>query len=392
MNMTSIIQRYAGWFQLLFVLVVVGAALLVSTSLKPESSNRWGAGAAPRAIPVSVVPPEATDYAPMVDLNGVVEARTLTNVVPQVTGRVVEVSADFRPGARFEAGDVLFRIEAADYELAVERTLAEIEIARADLARLEAEAEAERQIWNQQYTDREIPDLIARVPQIAATEARIHSGEAARAAAELELSRTVVRAPFAGRVLDTDLDIGQVVVQGSPVGSIFSTGGLEIAVPVSSEELALIGDPIGSAATIERVAGGTVDAVVVRKAAALDEQTRLGTLFLATEDAASLTLGEFVGVQIRGDVAPDLYQVPAASLTSSDQIWVVEDGVLREREVNVVASEGSYAYLRSFDVADGIVAIPPSDGRDGLPVEVRTAEVRNERRHGGGGGVAVGAN
>ena len=381
------IKRYAGWFQLLFVLLVVGAALLVSVSLKPESSNRWGAGMAPRALTVSVVPPESTDYAPLVDLNGVVEARTLTNVVPQVSGRVIEVSPGFRTGARFEAGDVLFRIESTDYELAVERTLAEIEIARADLARLEAEAEAERQIWNQQYTDREIPDLIARVPQIAATKARIHSGEAARAAAELELSRTLVRAPFAGRVLDTDLDIGQVVVQGNPVDSIFSTDRLEIAVPVSSEELALIGEAIGSAATIERVAGATVDAVVVRKAAALDEQTRLGSLFLATEDADALTLGEFVSVQIRGDIAADLYQVPAASLTSSDQIWVVEDGVLREREVNVVASEGSYAYLRSFDVADGIVAIPPSDGRDGLPVQVQ-----NERRLAGGGGMSVGAN
>ncbi len=386
--MASFIQRYAGWFQLLFVFLVVGAALLVSTSLKPESSNRWGAGAPPRPLTVSVVPPESTDYSPLVELNGVVEARTLTNVVPQVSGRVVEVSPEFRSGARFEAGDVLFRIEAADYELAVERTLAEIEIARADLARLEAEAAAERQIWNQQYTDREIPDLIARVPQIAATKARIQSGEAARAAAELELSRTVVRAPFAGRVLDTDLDIGQVVVQGSSVGSIFSTDGLEIAVPVSSEELALIGDAIGTAATVERIAGGAIDAVVVRKAAALDEQTRLGTLYLAADDADALTLGEFVGVQIRGDVAADVYQVPAASLTSKDQIWVVEDGVLREREVYVVANEGSYAYLRSFDVADGIVAIPPSDGRDGLEVAVQT----EQRRVAGGGGMGVGAN
>ena len=384
--MTLLIQRYAGWFQLLFVLFVVGSAVLVSTSLKPESSARYSA-TAPQALAVSVVPPETKDYIPLVKLNGVVEARSLTNVVPQVSGRVVEVSEVFRAGARFETGDVLFRIESTDYELAVERTLAEIEIARADLARLEAEAEAERQVWRTQYNDREIPDLIARVPQIAATKARIQSGEAARAAAELDLSRTIVRAPFPGRVLDTDLDIGQVVGQGNPVGSIFSTDGLEIAVPVSSEELALIGDAIGSAALIERIGGTSLDAVVVRQAAALDEQTRLGTLFLAADDVGSLTLGEFVDVQIRGATASDVLQVPAASLTSGDQIWVVEDGVLREREVTVVASEDSYAYVRSFDVADGIVAVPPSDGRDGLPVTVQ-----DERRHASGGDLGLGAN
>jgi hypothetical protein len=32
---------------------------------------------------------------------------------------------------------------------------------------------------------------------------------------------------------------------------------------------------------------------VVRKAASLDERTRLGTLFIASENAAELTLGEF---------------------------------------------------------------------------------------------------
>lgn len=383
--MTSLIQRYAGWFQLLFVLVVVGAALLVSVSLKPETTARYS-GAPPAALAVSVVPPESKDYAPLVNLNGVVEARTLTNVVPQVSGRVVEVSPDFRPGARFDAGEVLFRIEATDYELAVERTLAEIEIARADLARLEAEAEAERQVWRLQYSDREIPDLIARVPQIAATKARIQSGEAARAAAELELSRTVVRAPFPGRVLDTDLNIGQVVVQGNPVGSIFSMDSLEIAVPVSSEELALIGDTIGSTATVERIGDAGIEAVVVRKAAALDAQTRLGTLFLAADDANSLTLGEFVGVEIRGATAPGVFQVPAASLTSGDQIWVVENGLLREREVSVVANEGEFAYVRSFDFADGIVAVPPSEGRDGLPVTVQ-----GESRHASGGGLGLGA-
>lgn len=385
--MTKLFKHFAGWFQLLFVVTVVGAAILVSVSLKPESSKRF-ATRAPDPVVVSVVEPQATAYEPSVSLNGVVEARTITEVIPQVSGRVVDVSPAFRPGAAFAEGDVLFRIEASDYELAIEQTLAEIEAARSELALLEAQAAAERRVWDQQFSDRKIPDLVAKVPQIIAAKARIRSGEAARAAAELSLGRTVVRAPFDGRVLDTQLDVGQVVGAGVALGTIFSDDSLEIAVPVSGEELALLGNAIGRSAAIARegVAGPGLDARVVRQAAALDERTRLSTLFLAADSPEALMLGEFVGIEMRGQSAPEVYRVPAASLTSRDQVWVVEDETLREREVDVVGIEGNVAVVRNFDIADGVVAIPPSNGRDGLPVSVQS-----ERRIAGGSGFSVGA-
>lgn len=385
--MKQLIQRFAGWFQLLFVVAVVGTAILVSVSLKPESTSRI-ATRAPEAVAVTVVAPESSAYQPSVRLNGVVAARTFTDVIPQVGGRVVEVSPAFRPGAAFEKGDLLFRIDPADYQLAVERTLAEIEAARSELALLEAQAAAEKQVWDQQFTERKIPDLVARVPQIAAAKARIHSGEAARAAARLSLERTAVRAPFDGRVLNTRLDVGQVVGAGATVGSIFSTDGLEISVPVSSEELTLLGRPVGLRALISREGDDThvLEAEVVRQAAALDEQTRLGTLFLAADPSADLVLGEFVGVEIRGKATPEVYRLPAASLVSRDQVWVVEDGVLRQREVDVVGNEDSVTVVRNFDTADGLVATPPANSRDGLPVMIQS-----ERRVAGGGGISVGA-
>ena len=197
-----------------------------------------------------------------------------------------------------------------------------------------------------------------------------------------------MRAPFDGRVLDTRLDVGQVVGANVTVGSIFSSDSLEISVPVSRDELALIGDAIGRSASIARQgsAGPAFPAEVVRRAAALDERTRLGTLFLAAGSPEELMLGEFVTVQIRGQAAVDTLRLPAASLTSRDQVWVVESGTLRERQVEVLGNEGDLAVVRSFDFADGIVTIPPANGRDGLPVMAQS-----ERRLVSGGGSVVGA-
>jgi RND family efflux transporter MFP subunit len=373
--MAHLIKRFAGTFQLVFVLAVVGSAILLSSNLKPQDPARPAMPAAAGVL-VSVVTPQPIAYTPSVQLNGVVEARTITNLVPQVAGRIVDVSTAFRPGSFVAEGDVLFRIDPADYELALERTFAEIEGARSDLALLEAQASAEQKIWDQQFPERKIPDLIARVPQIAAAKARIRAGEAARAAAQLSLSRTVVRAPFDARVLDTRLDVGQVVSSNAAVGSIFAVDSLEITVPVSSDELALIGDAEGTAVKItgDRLDGIEIDGRVVRTAAMLDERTRLATLFIAPGNDARLMLGEFVHVEIMGVNTASTFRLPSGSLTSRDQVWVVEDGLLAERRVEVLGLYVDTAVVKSFDSADGVVSIPPANVRNGLPVTIQAAD------------------
>lgn len=366
--MTRLLQRFAGAFQLVFVIAVVGSAIMLSASLKPDTSFSRPK-AAPDRVPVTVLDPVPATYTARVALNGVVESRTVTSIIPQVSGRIVDVSPAFRTGGRIGRGEALFVIDPSDYELAVDRTLAEIEVARSELARLEAEAAAEREVWESSFPDREIPDLTARKPQIAAAKARIHSGEAARAAAELALSRTVVRAPFDARVLETRLDVGQVVGANASVGSIFSEASLEIAAPVSADELKRIGDAYERKAVITTPAGRQIDGKVVRKAAALDERTRLGTLFIESVDPAALTVGEFVSVEIAGAETDEALRLPQGAMTSRDRLWVVDGEELVERRVEVLGRDGDTLVVRTFDTADGVVAIPPPDVRAGLVVE-----------------------
>ncbi len=366
--MKTLLRRHAGAFQLVFVIAVVGSAVLLSASLKPDTADVRPQAAAGR-VAVSVIEPLPIEFEPRVKLNGVVDARTVTSIIPQVTGRVVEVSPSFRPGATVTRGDMLFVIDPSDYKLAVERTLAEIEIARSELARLEAEGAAEREVWNRNYPDREIPALIARTPQIDAAKARIQSGEAARAAARLALERTVVRAPSDARVLETRLDVGQVVGSNAAVGSVFAIDSLEISVPVSADELQRIGPVEGRRALIKPPGGPAIEGEVLRKAASLDERTRLGTLYIASDNPAALTLGEFVEIEIDGIPTSNAYRLPPGSLTSRDQLWVVDNEQLAERRVEILGREGDALIVSAFDAADGVVTIPPADVRAGLPVE-----------------------
>lgn len=70
--MLSFLRQNAGAFQLIFVVVVVGSALLLSASMKPAVSE-----ARPKALPnrvaVSVVDPVPSVFKPRIKLSGVVE-------------------------------------------------------------------------------------------------------------------------------------------------------------------------------------------------------------------------------------------------------------------------------------------------------------------------------
>lgn len=364
-------KRHAGVLQLVFVIGVVGAAVLLSSSLKPERVDRQPPPPA-TGLAVSTVAPEVVAFQPSLELNGVVQTRTTTNIIPQVSGRVVTVSDAFRPGAKVARGDLLFVVDPVDYELAVERTLAEIEAARSELALLEAEAAAERAVWNQQFPDREIPELRARVPQIAAAKARIRSAEAARRSAALDLDRTTIRAPFDARVLETQLDVGQVVGTNAAVGTLFALDSLEVAVTLADSEARLIGDLIGSPVTIQTGARSSapIDGEVVRIGAALDSSTRLQTIFVAADRPEALIVGDFVDVTVEGSSLTDAYTVPTTAFTARDQVWVVEDARLQSRTLEVLGSDGDRTIVATFDSADGIVAVPPSNVRAGLEVLV----------------------
>ena len=373
--MRAFFKHHAGWLQLAIVVIVVGGSLVLSASLGPDPAPVRSAKPETR-LTVTVVTPAVSSYRPYLTLTGTVEASTVTNIVPQVSGKVIYVSPSFRPGARVSKGELLFAIESSDYELAMQRTLADIEIARSDLFRLQAEATAEKKIWSSSKPQNDIPDLIARVPQIAAANARIRAGEAARAAADLSLKRTKIYAPFDARVIESRLDVGQVVGGTVALGSIYSIENLEVVAPVSSDDLRRIGKPIGRSVTI--VSDYTTDeefaGSVVRLGATLDEFTRLGKLYIRSAANDRLTLGEFVSVVVAGDTVDTALTIPESSLTSRDQIWVVDGDTLAERRVQILGHEQGLIVVAAFDTADGVVTIPPAGARDGQIVKVQNIE------------------
>jgi len=116
------------------LLLGVGAAvLLVMHKSEPPRDQRGDVGPLVEAV---VVHREDVDVT--VRGNGTVEPRVAVDVVPQVSGKVIEVHEELTEGGQVPAEAVLVRIDPADYQLALERAAAALAQARGGVRTAEA--------------------------------------------------------------------------------------------------------------------------------------------------------------------------------------------------------------------------------------------------------------
>ncbi|HFB54618.1 MAG TPA: efflux RND transporter periplasmic adaptor subunit, partial [Hellea balneolensis] len=163
-----------------------------------------------------------------VNVQGETRPRTEIDLVPEVAGKIVYVSPKFLSGGLFAKGDVLYKIDSANFDVAVIRAQASVARAQQVLTREEAEGEIARQDWADLSDGKTASDLTLRKPQLLEAQAGLQSALADLQNAQLNLKRATVRAPFAGRVREKLVDLGQYVGPGTKLGRIFSTDYTEI--------------------------------------------------------------------------------------------------------------------------------------------------------------------
>lgn len=334
---------------LVFGILIAGFVAAMGLSSQREAPPRTeGAVYAPLVRTLAV---EAGERSVVVESNGTLRARTRVDLVPQVGGEVLSIHPGLRAGGRFEQGDVLFTIDPVDYELGRMQASAEVQAAETALVTLQAEAEAALDEWKDISPDSEAPPLVAREPQIMEARTRVEAARASLRSAELALQRTQFRLPFAGRVVEALVDVGEVVGAGQSVGSAYSLEVFEIAVPLHQDELQWIELPddrdgaIGSVARVHAAIGGRrveLDGRAVRLEAELDSVSRLARVVVEVRPdqlepglAARLLPGLFVDVALEGGVLADVSPVPRGALHEGSVVWIVEEGRLRFASVEI---------------------------------------------------------
>lgn len=348
---------FRKFFTIIGTLVILGAgagAIVLMSAMKPKIER-----AAPETAPPAVFFTLAEEGSQTLDVfaQGEVRPRTDINLTAQVAGQIVSMSDAFVDGGAFEEGDVLIRIEDAPYR-------ATAAAAEARLAQEEAEASLARRDYEDLGRQDDPTALALRKPQLEQARAEYR-------AAQLDLQRTTIRAPFKGRVRERIVGVGQYVAPGAQLGRVFSTDVAEIRLPLTDNDLAKLGLPLafvetkgnpGPAATLSAYIAGRPhqwSARIARTNGAIDPATRQISAIAvvddpygagASTDGAPLAMGLFVDAQIEGRRFDNAIVLPRSALHGRDAVYVIgEDDILERRRVQVVASDKD-----SFTVAAGL--------------------------------------
>lgn len=366
--------------------------------------------------PVSRLTVETLEISPrtyqvMADSFGTVQPRTQSRLVSQVAGEVVWVSPQFRDGGVFAEGDTLLRIDDRDYEADVQIARAQLFEAQQALAEEEALSQQALEDWRRLGAQEEADDLVLRKPQLRAAQARVASAQAELRKTELNLQRTRLVAPFAGRILSTSVDLGEVISSNSELAQVYASDYVEIRLPLGNDDLDFIDLPEPGPAgreladsptpvTIRSSLGGSEwPGVLVRTEAAIDSNARQLHVVAQVDDPFQLhsdggrkplKIGEYVTATIAGRSLANAIVVPNSTLYQGSYVYVVRDGLLQRQPVQVAWQNDTDAVIASgLQAGDAVVTTTLGQVTSGTPVAIR-GELPGRERPGGEAGAPAG--
>jgi membrane fusion protein (multidrug efflux system) len=199
--------------------------------------------------------------------------------------------------------------------------------------------------------------------------------------AELMLSYTELRAPFAGVVSGRYVKVGQNVAQGAKTFRVTDSTPLKASVFVPERELARLAPGQVATAAIDALGGDPFDARVMLVAPAIDPGTATFKVTLEIDDPRGvLKPGMFARVGIVFDRKPEAVLVPRAALVEADgeeSLFVVKDGKAVRRTIATGLSDGgNVEVVTGVAEGDAVVVVGQNGLKDGNPVRVVSLEVK----------------
>ncbi|MCK5121092.1 MAG: efflux RND transporter periplasmic adaptor subunit [Methylococcales bacterium] len=368
--------------KIILPVIVMVLAIAISYGFIKSKNKPHHRQKSPSVTSVEVIQLVKSNFQVWVNSQGTVTPRTESTLIPEVSGRIITISPFFREGAFFEAGQTLLQIDPSNYRIAV--TVAQSKVAEMKLMLAEEQAKSQqaKKNWHRLGQGGEPSELVLRKPQLAGARAALAAAEAALQQVRLDLQRTRISAPYAGRVLDQQVDIGQYVSPGSVLAKIYAVDYAEIRLPLSDKQLQFIDVPelyrgqdqqtLDMPEVVLSTAMGTQhyqwQGHIVRAEGAYDTRSRRLSLVAQVDDPYAKTaenqpplkVGQFVEARIKGKQLQQVFVVPRSAIRDHSQLMIVDEkSRLNLRQINIIWSDAEHVVIRQGLKAGEWLCITP---------------------------------
>ena len=426
--------------KIILPILVLAAAFTYAKHLKETAPEAVKRPFVKRLTVVEVETLKPTQYTVNIEASGTVNAGTQTNLVAEVSGRIVNISDNFLEGNYFDKGQTLLEIDKSNYLNAVDIAKSDVAANDASLKQIKAEEDSNKQsiqlaqqnlalgrkelarvksLLNKKLISRSLVDaedqkinqLQQRLQELRglqttfaskrnATQAKINSTKARLKQETLNLSRTQLKAPYRGRVLTKNVDFGQYVSVGTVLGEIYATDYVNVELPLSLSQYELLGMPEAfrnksiDTKDLPEVVLTNPDSLkndkwlgrVVRTSAALDAASRQINVIVRVDDpyeakegiSTPIRIGQYLKATIKGRTFKNVFVLPSIAVIYNREIRLLEDGKIKIEPVKVIWNTNSESVIEANPdfIGKQIITTNLTQAIDGM--EVITLEEQNK--------------
>ncbi len=410
-------------FTLLVLLTAaVGAGSIACSGSKGQPNNTSAsASPTPAAIAVSAAPAIMRQLPRYFEASGSLAPNEQADVAAETSGKVVAVGVDM--GSTVRRGQMIVRLDDADFRLRIEQAQAQLDQAKATLRQNEAKiglrpgqkfnpenvpevaaarsaldlaeknlrryeklvetGDISRAAYDQQKSQRDqlaqqYQALIHQAQQNYATvgnsQAAVDAAQTQVSLAKRNLGYTVVVSPLAGYVSDRPADIGEYVSPQQKVATVVTLNPLRVRIDIPEQAIAQIHSGESVSVSVAAYPDRNFAGHVARVSPNVTTTSRTLTVEAEVENPqAELKPGEFATVRILLPQTEPAVLVPQRALrtiSGSTYVFVIKNGHAEQRLVQSGQTEGDLIEVKSGVVADEVIATSNVDQlSDGIAVK-----------------------
>ncbi|MGB1666465.1 MAG: efflux RND transporter periplasmic adaptor subunit [Pseudohongiellaceae bacterium] len=376
------------------IAILIGCVLISGFLIRnPTSVEEAAVEIIPVSVRVAEVNLESVDL--IVGSQGKVQAAQTVSLSAPVAGPVEWISSSMEAGGYVEAGQALMRLEAADFETALERSRANLQQAQAESEFADTELARMRELAERRLaSDSQLQDAQRRAN---VNKARLIDAQASYEQAQLDLDRTEIRAPFNAVIQSRDVELGQYVNRAQAVALLYGADEVEVRVPLAIRQLGFLNVPLGQRGEIAPehapdvlltgMYGGQKynwPGKLVRIEASIDPNSNTVQTIIRVSQPSSdteqgvngfrsipLPIGLYVEADIEGRTVENIISLPRSVIRNNNQVLIVDaENKMYYREVEIFRLEEQQVLISSGILPGERICISPIQAVvDGMSVQ-----------------------
>lgn len=335
--------------KLLTLLLVALLLLLVGCGKKEQPQPEE------KLVPVEVAAVQKGDLTQDLTVTGEIEAGTEVNILPKISGRVAAVHV--QAGQLVSAGTVLLELEGTQARNNLLSSQAAVEMQRANLEAAQKSYDRTKRLLEEGAVSQVQFEQVET--QLKLAQAQYNQAVAGLEIAQDNYQEVLVTSPISGKVAYIDAEVGELVGMQSPVAGVVDLSTAVVKVNISENVVKTL--TVGQQVDVQiNALNKTVPGQIKSIAPKIDTRTKAFPVEIQIANPnGEILAGMVAKITLATGQVKDALIIPAKAVldhNGNKKVYVVENGVAREREVKIgISSRDSVEIIEGLKENEKVI-------------------------------------